>query len=195
MIYPNESISLGRLEKMVNDEDYILYYEMNEEAPKGYDFSKYGIYRGERREIKNHDELMTALSKQLSGEGKFCYDVKDSYYKKHPYMGEEGKIIISKSFKWEWQSSYTGKCYSITESSYLGEAPKHKGMSLKCHEDDFNSSCFAIGIWDYDEHEECYEFRSVGYRFMDNIDEHDIPFIWKGMQGAEKFLKEELGED
>ena len=185
MIYPNGSIELNDLKRMINSKDFILYYEEKTKQPVGWDWTKDGIFHGNKYPIDNEEELISCISKELKNEGRICYDVTEEYYKKHPYEGEE-VIYVKPRFFWEWQSYNTKKCYSITESSYLGEKPKNVPLSLNMFDNNFEGSCFVIGTWERDD--EGYEFRSVGSRMFDYIDDEDLNEIWKAIKNADKYL-------
>ena len=166
MIYPNGSIKLNELKRMINSKDFILYYEEKTKEPVGWDWTKDGIFHGNKYPIDNEEELISCINKELKDEGRICYDITKEYYRKHPYEGEE-IIYVKPKFFWEWQSHTTKKCYSITESSYLGEKPKNVPLSLNMFDVDFEGSCFVIGTWERDD--EGYEFRSVGSRMFDYV--------------------------
>ena len=185
MIYPNGSIELNKLKRMINSKDFILYYEEKTKQPVGWDWTKDGIFHGNKYPIDNEEELISCISKELKNEGRICYDVTEEYYKKHPYEGEE-VIYVKPRFFWEWQSYNTKKCYSITESSYLGEKSKNVPLSLNMFDDNFEGSCFVIGTWERDD--EGYEFRSVGSRMFDYVDDEDLNEIWKAIKNADKYL-------
>ena len=185
MIYPNGSIELNELKRMINSKDFILYYEEKTKQPVGWDWTKDGIFHGNKYPINDEEELISCISKELKDEGRICYDVTEEYYRKHPYEGEE-VIYVKPRFFWEWQSYNTKKCYSITESSYLGEKPKNVPLSLNMFDDNFEGSCFVIGTWERDD--EGYEFRSVGSRMFDYVDDEDLNEIWKAIKNADKYL-------
>lgn len=185
MIYPNGSIELNKLKRMINSKDFILYYEEKTKQPVGWDWTKDGIFHGNKYPIDNEEELISCISKELKNEGRICYDVTEEYYRKHPCEGEE-VIYVKPRFFWEWQSYNTKKCYSITESSYLGEKPKNVPLSLNMFDNNFEGSCFVIGTWERDD--EGYEFRSVGSRMFDYIDDEDLNEIWKAIKNADKYL-------
>ena len=185
MIYPNGSIELNDLKRMINSKDFILYYEEKTKQPVGWDWTKDGIFHGNKYPIDNEEELISCISKELKNEGRICYDVTEEYYRKHPCEGEE-VIYVKPRFFWEWQSYNTKKCYSITESSYLGEKPKNVPLSLNMFDNNFEGSCFVIGTWERDD--EGYEFRSVGSRMFDYIDDEDLNEIWKAIKNADKYL-------
>ena len=44
MIYPNGSIELNELKRMINSKDFILYYEEKTKQPVGWDWTKDGIF-------------------------------------------------------------------------------------------------------------------------------------------------------
>ena len=185
MIYANGSIELNELKRMINSKDFILYYEEKTKQPVGWDWTKDGIFHGNKYPINDEEELISCINKELKGEGRICYDVTEEYYKKHPYEGEE-VIYVKPRFFWEWQSYSTKKCYSITESSYLGEKSKNVPLSLNMFDDNFEGSCFVIGTWERDD--EGYEFRSVGSRMFDYVDDEDLNEIWKAIKNADKYL-------
>ena len=185
MIYPNGSIELNKLKRMINSKDFILYYEEKTKQPVGWDWTKDGIFHGNKYPIDNEEELISCISKELKNEGRICYDVTEEYYRKHPCEGEE-VIYVKPRFFWEWQSYNTKKCYSITESSYLGEKPKNVPLSLNMFDNNFEGSCFVIGTWERDD--EGYEFRSVGSRMFDYVDDEDLNEIWKAIKNADKYL-------
>ena len=187
MIYPNGSIELNKLKRMINSKDFILYYEEKTKQPVGWDWTKDGIFHGNKYPIDNEEELISCISKELKNEGRICYDVTEEYYRKHPCEGEE-VIYVKPRFFWEWQSYNTKKCYSITESSYLGEKPKNVPLSLNMFDNNFEGSCFVIGTWERDD--EGYEFRSVGSRMFDYIDDEDLNEIWKAIKNADKYLND-----
>lgn len=192
MIYPNGSIELRRLEKMLNSEEFVLYYEENSKEPCGWDWTKNGIFHGNKYPIYDKKELIDCINKELNGEGTICYDITDVYFRKHPHEGESVTYVKPRFF-WEWQSHNTKKCYSITESNYLGEKPKHTPLSLNMFDDDFEGCCFVIGTWERDE--EGYEFRSVGSRMFDYVDDEDLTEIWKAIKNADKYLNNRFCEE
>ena len=53
-------------------------------------------------------------------------------------------------------------------------------------DDNFEGSCFVIGTWERDD--EGYEFRSVGSRMFDYVDDEDLNEIWKAIKNADKYL-------
>ena len=192
MIYPNGSIKLNELKRMINSKDFILYYEENTKEPVGWDWTKDGIFHGNKYPIDNEEELISCINKELKDEGRICYDITKEYYRKHPYEGEE-IIYVKPKFFWEWQSHTTKKCYSITESSYLGEKPKNVPLSLNMFDVDFEGSCFVIGTWERDD--EGYEFRSVGSRMFYYVDDEDLNEIWKAIKNADKYLNDRFHDE
>lgn len=189
MIYPNGSIELNKLKKMINSKDFIVYYEENTKQPVGWDWTKDGIFHGNKYPIDDEEELISCINKELKDEGRICYDITEEYYRKHPHEGEEA-IYVKPRFFWEWQSHNTKRCYSITESSYLGEKPKNVPLSLNLFDDDFEGCCFVIGTWKRDN--EGYEFRSVGSRMFDYVDDEDLNEIWKAIKNADKYLNDKF---
>ena len=192
MIYPNGSIELNELKRMINSKDFILYYEEKTKQPVGWDWTKDGIFHGNKYPINDEEELISCINKELKGEGRICYDVTEEYYRKHPYEGEEVIYVKPRVF-WEWQSYNTKKCYSITESSYLGEKPKNVPLSLNMFDVDFEGTRFVIGTWERDD--EGYEFRSVGSRMFDYIDDEDLNEIWKAIKNADKYLNDRFHKE
>ena len=192
MIYPNGSIKLNELKRMINSKDFILYYEEKTKEPVGWDWTKDGIFHGNKYPIDNEEELISCINKELKNEGRICYDITKEYYRKHPYEGEE-IIYVKPKFFWEWQSHTTKKCYSITESSYLGEKPKNVPLSLNMFDVDFEGSCFVIGTWERDD--EGYEFRSVGSRMFYYIDDEDLSEVWKAIKNADKYLNDRFHKE
>ena len=186
MICPNGNISLNRLISMVESDDFEVYFEPDD-APADWDFRN-GIYRSPNRWIiDDKDDLMLAINKEANKEGTICYDVSNSYYKKHPYEGEEVSYIREEFF-WEY-SSPNGKkyCYKICPCTYLkGYEPKNIPLCLECFDSGFENTCFTIGTWERDK--EGYEFRSVGSRMFDYICEEDLPIIWKAIKKADEYL-------
>lgn len=187
MVYPNGSTSLNKLQRMVESEDFLVYYEPNDEPPD-WDWKKNGIYHSPNRiEITDEATLVESIRMEFSGEGRICYTATDEYFKKHPYDGEE-VCYIKEEFFWEY-SSLNGKryCYKICPCTYLkGYEPKHIPLCLECFENGFNGSCFTIGSWERDK--EGYEFRSVGSRMWQYIDEEDLPIIYKAIAAADSYL-------
>ena len=192
MIYPNGSIKLNELKRMINSKDFILYYEEKTKEPVGWDWTKDGIFHGNKYPIDNEEELISCINKELKDEGRICYDITKEYYRKHPYEGEE-IIYVKPKFFWEWQSHTTKKCYSITESSYLGEKPKNVPLSLNIFDVDFEGSCFVIGTWERDD--EGYEFRSVGSRMFYYVDDEDLSEVWKAIKNADKYLNDRFHKE
>ena len=192
MIYPNGSIKLNELKRMINSKDFILYYEEKTKEPVGWDWTKDGIFHGNKYPIDNEEELISYINKELKDEGRICYDITKEYYRKHPYEGEE-IIYVKPKFFWEWQSHTTKKCYSITESSYLGEKPKNVPLSLNMFDVDFEGSCFVIGTWERDD--EGYEFRSVGSRMFYYVDDEDLSEVWKAIKNADKYLNDRFHKE
>ena len=192
MIYPNGSIKLNELKRMINSKDFILYYEEKTKEPVGWDWTKDGIFHGNKYPIDNEEELISCINKELKDEGRICYDITKEYYRKHPYEGEE-IIYVKPKFFWEWQSHTTKKCYSITESSYLGEKPKNVPLSLNMFDVDFEGSCFVIGTWERDD--EGYEFRSVGSRMFYYVDDEDLSEVWKAIKNADKYLNDRFHDE
>ena len=143
MIYPNGSIELNKLKKMVNSKDFILYYEEKTKEPVGWDWTRDGIFHGNKYPIDDEEELISCINKELKDEGRICYDITEEYYRKHPHEGEEA-IYVKPRFFWEWQSYNTKKCYSITESSYFGEKPKNIPLSLNMFDVNFEGTRFVI---------------------------------------------------
>ena len=80
MIYPNGSIELNKLKRMINSKDFIVYYEENTKEPIGWDWTKDGIFHGNRYPIHNEEELISCLTKELKDEGTICYDITKEYY-------------------------------------------------------------------------------------------------------------------
>lgn len=189
MICPNGHASINKLLKMVNSDDYEVFFEPFDE-PEDWDWLKNGFYRSpNRKELKNNAELLEALKEETNNKGRICYDVKDSYYTKHPYEGEE-LSYRKEVFFWEY-SSPNGKkyCYKICSCTYLkGYEPEHVPLCLECFENGFGNSCFTIGTWERDK--EGYEFRSVGSRMFQYIHEDDLPIIYKAISEADKYLNE-----
>lgn len=187
MIHPNGSIDLRRLKKLLDSKEFELYFEEYEEEPKGWDWKKNGIFRGNMTKIEDENSLIDSINKEMKGEGSICYDVTEEYYKKHPYEGENVTYVKPKFF-YEWKSPYTKKCYSITESSYLGTPPKNVPLSLNLFDDDFESCCIAIGSWQ--RNNEGYEFRSIGSRMFEFVADEDLSEIWKAIKHADKYLND-----
>ena len=192
MIYPNGSIELNKLKRMINSKDFILYYEEKTKEPVGWDWTKDGIFHGNKYPIDDEEELISCINKELKDEGRICYDITKEYYRKHPYEGEE-IIYVKPRFFWEWQSHTTKKCYSITESSYLGEKPNNVPLSLNMFDVDFEGTSFVIGTWERDD--EGYEFRSVGSRMFDYVDDEDLNEIWKAIKNADKYLNDRFHDE
>ena len=194
MIYPNGSIELNKLKRMINSKDFIVYYEENTKEPCDWDWKKDGIFHGSKYPIHNEDELISCASRELKGEGTICYDITDEYYKKHPYEGESC-TYIKESFFWEY-SSHNGKklCYKICECSYWGKSPKNVPLELVCFEDGFENTCFQIASWERDD--EGYEFKSCGSRLFEYVDEEDLREVWKAIKKADEWLNQRfLNED
>ena len=187
MIYPNGSIELNKLKRMINSNEFIVYYEENTKEPCNWDWTKDGIFHGNKIPIKTEDELIDYVAKELKDEGTICYDITDEYYTKHPYEGEE-VTYVKPMFFWEWQSPNTKKCYSIKESCYLSEKPKNIPLSLNMYDNNFENGCFVIGTWERDD--EGYEFRSIGSRMFDYIADEDLKNIWKAIKDADKYLND-----
>jgi hypothetical protein len=187
MIYPNGTIELRKLVKMVNSKDFMVYYEEKTEEPSGWDWRKDGIFHGNRVPIHNKEELIYYIDKELNEKGTICYDITEEYFKKHPYEGESITYIEPRFF-WEWQSYNTKKCYSITESSYLGKKPKNVPLCLNMFDGNFEGTCFVIGTWERDS--EGYEFRSVGSRMFGYVADEDLSEIWKAIKNADKYLND-----
>ena len=192
MIYPNGSIELNKLKRMIDSKDFILYYEEKTKEPVGWDWTKDGIFHGNKYPIDNEEELISCINKELKDEGRICYDITKQYYRKHPHEGEE-IIYVKPKFFWEWQSHTTKKCYSITESSYLGEKPKNVPLSLNMFDVDFEGSCFVIGTWERDD--EGYEFHSVGSRMFYYVDDEDLSEVWKAIKNADKYLNDRFHDE
>ena len=187
MNYPHGRLDLNTLKKMMNSIEYDVYYEENSEKPCDWDWKKYGFYRGNITPIKNENELVEYVSKELKGEGTICYDFNEYYFKKHPHCGES-VTYVKPTFFWEWQSYDTKKCYSIIESSYFDEEPKYKDLSLCLHDNDFEGTCFVIGTWE--RNSEGYEFRSVNSRTFNYVDDKDLSEVWKAIKNADKYLND-----
>lgn len=187
LIYPNGFIELNKLKRMLNSKDFILYYEENAKEPINWDWRKDGIFHGNKYPIHNEEELISCINKELKNEGTICYGFTEEYYRKHPCEGESVTYVKPRFF-WEWQSHNTKKCYSITESNYLGEKPKHTSLSLNMFDDDFEGCCFVIGTWE--RNDEGYEFRSVGSRMFDYVDDEDLSEVWKAIKNADEYLNE-----
>ena len=188
MIYPNGTLSLSRLKRMVEDhENYVVYYEPNDE-PKDWNFFKNGQWRSPSRKIIDDTVgLLVSIEDEMNGKGKIIYDFTDSYFKQHPYIGEEiGRV--EETFVWNYQSQYGAKlCYKIRQCTYLGEAPEYIPLELVCYEDGFDSSCFQICSWSRDE-KEGYEFHSCGSRLFKYVDKKDIETIWNVISRVDEFL-------
>jgi hypothetical protein len=74
-----------------------------------------------------------------------------------------------------------------------GYEPKHIPLCLECFENGFNGTCFTIGSWERDE--EGYEFRSVGSRMWQYIDEEDLPIIYKAIAAADSYLNNRFANE
>jgi hypothetical protein len=193
MICPNGTSSLDELRKMVFSKDYIVWYEPFDE-PKDWDWRTKGIYRSPNKiKITTQAALIDAIRKEYDKEGCIIYDITENYYKNHPYEGEEIKHV-KEVFDWQYSSPYGCKyCYKICPCSYLGAAPKNVPLELVCFENGFNNNCFTIGIWNRDD--EGYEFRSVGSRLFDYVNEKDVNLIWKIIKEADEFLSKRFLEE
>ena len=66
------------------------------------------------------------------------------------------------------------------------EKPKNVPLSLNMFDVDFEGTSFVIGTWERDD--EGYEFRSVGSRMFDYVDDEDLNEIWKAIKNADKYL-------
>ena len=53
---------------------------------------------------------------------------------------------------------------------------------------DFEGTRFVIGTWERDD--EGYEFRSVGSRMFDYVDDEDLSEVWKAIKNADKYLND-----
>ena len=192
MICPNGHIDNARLLRMVQSDEYAVYYEPNDE-PKDWDWRKDGIYRSPNRVyIATPSQLADAMLDEFEGKGSICYDTTEAYTLHHPYEGEE-RSYVKEEFFWEYHSHYSKRCYKICNCSYLGEKPKHVPLEIVCFEDDFNSSCIQIGSWDRDG--EGYEFHSCGSRLFENVDIRDLPIIWNAIHKADEFLAERFRKE
>ena len=178
---------MNEIKRTINSKEFILYNKKKTKQPVGWDWTKDGIFHGNKYPIDNEEELISCINKELKDEGRICYDITEEYYRKHPHEGEE-IIYVKPKFFWEWQSHTTKKCYSIIESSYLGEKPKNVPLSLNMFDVDFEGTSFVIGTWKRDD--EGYEFRSVGSRMFDYVDDEDLSEIWKAIKNADKYLND-----
>lgn len=187
MIYPNGSIDLRNLKNKLNSKEFVLYFEEYTKEPDNWDWKKDGIFRGNLININDENALIEFIAKEMKGEGTICYDITTEYYKKHPYEGEK-ITYVHPTFFWEWKSPRTKKCYSITESLYVGVTPKNVPLSLNLFDNDFEGCQITIGTWERDN--EGYEFRSVGSRMFDYVDDEDLSEIWKAIKNADKYLND-----
>ena len=190
MIYPNGSYSLNNLKDFVLGNDIDVYFEEYKEEPEGWDWKKQGFFHGDLTKVNTVEELVTYIKKEVQGEGTICYDFKPEYFSRHPHSGES-IIRNCPQFFWEY-TSINGKRYSykIEESKYLtGYEPEYPSMSLNCYTGAaaFSGSCIAIGTWERDK--EGYEFKSVGSRIFEYIDNLDIRTIWSAIKEADDFLR------
>jgi hypothetical protein len=193
MIYPNGSLSLQQLSKMLNSDEYIIYFEPNDE-PEDWDWRHKGFWRSPNRvQLVNTNELFWALESEYNKQGSIIYDMTENYFKNHPYEGEEVSHVDT-TFNWQYSSPYGKKyCYKICPCTYLGEAPKHIPLEIVCYDNGFKGSCFQIGSWTRDK--EGYEFRSCGNRLWKYVDEKDIPVIWNILKEVDEFLAKKFLEE
>ena len=188
MICPNGTLSINQLKKIVLSDEYVVYFEPNDE-PEGWDWKKNGIYHSPNRSlIETFDHLQLALEEEIDGKGRIIYDITPEYSLRHPYEGED-KTYIKEEFFWEYASQYgEKKRYKICECSYLGDAPKYVPLQLVQFDNGFESCSYQLGSWERDS--EGYEFHFCGPRMFENICEEDLPIIWEALKKADEYLRD-----
>lgn len=174
MIYPNNNIEISQLLMMIKSPEYNVYFESKDEH-----------YPLSRRPLTDPMQLPSALTDELLGKGKICYDITDTYNERHPRAGNEKMRVNDEDFFWEYRSPHD-RCYRIQSCTYIGEKPKYIPLELVLFNSDFNSSCFQLGSWSRDD--EGYEFHSCGSRIFDNVGGIDLPLIWNAISRADEFL-------
>ena len=173
MIYPNGLIEVNYLLKLVESDEYNVFYDTN----------KY------KKLIIDKEELAFAVSNEILGNGRICYEITDKYFERNP-LPDEQKLEITDDFSWKYAGE---KNYKICKCSYLGKSPKYPSLELIQFEGDFNSSCFTLGYWQRSD--EGYEFKSCGSRMFEHIDEKDLPVIWEALKKADEYLEKKFARE
>lgn len=188
MIYPNGSIEIRRLMKMVDSPEYEVYVEDRSDEPEDWDWVKQGFWRGPLTPIKNRVDLKKWIIPILDEEVELCYDITSEYSRKHPNQGESF-TYVKPVFTFE----YAGKAnWAIkeTETYYKenGEKKRVKSLDLVKYENEFGGICFVVGSWERDK--EGYQFRSIGNRIFECIDVEDMEIVWEGLRAGDKYLQD-----
>lgn len=168
-------------------ESYSVFAEKNDQ-PEDWDWSKQGIYRGERTRITSLEDLKKYL---FTDEYTICYDIEKGYYDKYPYPGE-AKSFIKETFNFKYSGDRDLEIKEVM-TAYTpksGEPVHTTTLELLCYSDHFGESCFVIAYWTLDE--EGYEFKSVGSRFFDYLSDKDLKVVMSAIREADKFLKKKF---
>lgn len=181
MIYPNGTVELNKLRKMIESPMYNVYVEDLKDRPEDWDFLKKGMWRGPRTLITDTKEVIKYL---FEDRYTICYDLTDKYYEKHPYNGES-KGWVKPRFCWQ----YAGKKGNFEIRYTEGVNRKRKtfeNLEVIKHDGDFESTCFVIAYWDLKE--SGYEFHSCMNRLFECVDMGDFDTVWAAIVEANKYL-------
>lgn len=180
MIYPNGFITVQKLERIVEDPNYIVYAEKNVKEPEGWDWARDGIPRGERTPITDRETLNKFI---LDPGYTICYDIDSLYYSIHPFPGESC-IQVKKEFRFEYSGK---KNYAIlptnTNDSYSNKPVD--SLELVVYEKEFGSTCCVVGYFSV--YKGDFTFESVADRLFE-IDCEDLETIMKALKEAYDFL-------
>lgn len=187
MIYPNDLIDFHKLKKMVNSPLFDVFVEDVVEAPKDWDWTTQGIYRGTLHSVKDMEDLKSYLSKILTGEVQICYEPNSLYFEKHPHVGEHCRYVNPRfEFQYSGINNYVIKEFKTKVKSRDPEERKDViSLDVLRYENDFEGTCYTIATWDVTD--EGYEFRSIGSRLFE-VPSEDFQTLWEGINEADKYL-------
>lgn len=183
MIYPNDLIDLYKLKKMVSSPLFDVYVEDVAEAPKDWDWTTQGIYRGKLHFVKDMEDLESWISKILAGKVQICYEPNSLYFEKHPHTGEHCRYVKPRfEFQYSGANNYAIKEFKTKVKS------EERSLEVLRYENDFEGTCYVIATWDVTD--EGYEFRSIGSRLFE-VPSEDFQTLWDGIKEADKYLRNE----
>lgn len=175
MIYPNKTESIKSLEEYVTSNQYVVFAEEIVDEPKDWDWKKQGFYRGPRIEITTIEQLKDYI---FNDKYTICYDTTEEYSKFHMHKGES-KFI--NNLRWEYNGG-DNRYYVIRETKNFNKNQYY--YELVKFEDDFS---FTLGSWESDS-DGYKEFKSVGSRMFDYINEDDVSIVWSALKKFDEYL-------
>ena len=183
MIYPNGSIEIRKLMKMVDSPEFAVYVEDRSGEPEDWDWMHKGIWRGPLTPIKNRVDLKKWIIPILDEKVELCYDITDEYSKKHPIAGES-YLYVKPSFRFE----FAGKSnWAIRECERGSRSERSVSLELLKFDEDFEGTCFVVGSWE--KNSGGYEFRSCGGRLFEYLDMEDMETVWNALTAGDKYLR------